>query len=189
MFIRKKFTTEAELINGCIKGDRKAQQHLYDLYCGRFLAICLRYIKDHDMAEDVMIEGFMRIFDKLPQYEEKGSFEGWMKKVIVRESLMALRKNKNLMLEIALDNHEEAKGTHYEINEMEAGELMEMIHELPLGYRTVFNLYAIEGYAHAEIGELLGISENTSKSQLSRARNLLKQKLADQHIKERRING
>ena len=112
-----------------------------------------------------------------------------MKKVIVREALMALRKNKNLMLEVALDQHEENHCNQYEWTGLEADELMEMIHDLPLGYRTVFNLYAIEGYAHAEISELLGISENTSKSQLSRARNLLKQKLADQHLNERRING
>jgi RNA polymerase sigma factor (sigma-70 family) len=189
MFIRRNFTTEAELISGCLKGDRRAQQHLYEQYSGRFLAICLRYIKDRDLAEDVMIEGFMRIFEKLSQYEEKGSFEGWMKKVIVRESLMTLRRNKNLMLEVALDDYEDAKGVHYEFNDLEAAELMEMIHDMPLGYRTVFNLYAIEGYAHAEISELLGISENTSKSQLSRARSLLKQKLAEQHQKERRIHG
>ncbi len=189
MFIRKNFTTEAELVKGCLKGDRRAEQYLYDQYCGKFLAICLRYIKDRDLAEDVMIEGFMRIFDKLPQYEAKGSLEGWMKKVIVRESLMALRRNKSLMLEVALDQHEATQGSHYEWKDLEAEELMGMIHDLPLGYRTVFNLYAIEGYAHAEISELLGISENTSKSQLSRARNLLKQKLADQHLKERRING
>ena len=189
MFIRRNFTTEAELIKGCLKGDRIAQHHLYEQYCGKFLAICLRYIKDRDLAEDVMIEGFMRIFDKLPQYQEQGSFEGWMKKVIVRESLMTLRKNKKLLLEVALDQHEESPGSHYEWRGLEAEELMAMIHDLPLGYRTVFNLYAIEGYAHAEISELLGISENTSKSQLSRARNLLKQKLADQHLKERRING
>jgi RNA polymerase sigma factor (sigma-70 family) len=189
MFIRRNFTTEAELVKGCLKGDRKAQQHLYDRYCGKFLAICLRYIKDRDLAEDVMIEGFMRIFDKLPQYKEQGSFEGWMKKIIVRESLMTLRKNKNLMLEVALELHEENHGNQYEWKGLEAEELLAMIQDLPLGYRTVFNLYAIEGYAHAEISELLGISENTSKSQLSRARNLLKQTLADQHVKERRING
>src|SRR5690554_6908847 len=189
MFIRKSFTTEAEVIKGCVSGDRKAQQHLYDQYGGRFLAICLRYIKDRHLVEDVMIEGFKRIFEKLAQFEEKGSFEGWMKKLMVREALMALRKNKNLLLEVALDNREEIQGHHYEVKDLEAGDLMGMIHELPVGYRTVFNLYAIEGYSHAEIGELLGISENTSKSQLSRARGLLKQKLAHQQLNERSSNG
>src|SRR5690554_127878 len=189
MFIRRNFTTEAEVIKGCIKGDRKAQQHLYDQYSGKFLAICLRYIKDRDVAEDVMIEGFMKIFGNLSKFEEKGSFEGWMKKLMIREALMALRKNKNWLLEVALDASEGTPGHHYEIKDMETADLMNMIYELPLGYRTVFNLYAIEGYAHAEINELLGISENTSKSQLSRARGLLKQKLALQQLNERSTNG
>ncbi len=189
MSIRRNFTTESEMISGCISGDRKAQQHLYDQYCGRFLAICLRYIKDRDLAEDVMIEGFMKIFEKLHQFEERGSLEGWMKKLMVREALMALRKNKNLMLEVALDIQEEIQGHHYEIRNMEAEELMEMIHALPLGYRTVFNLYALEGYSHAEIGDLLGISESTSKSQLSRARALLKQRLAQQQLNEKSTHG
>ncbi|MEX2591682.1 MAG: RNA polymerase sigma factor [Anditalea sp.] len=189
MFIRRSFTTEADIIKGCLKGERKAQQLLYEMYCGKFLALCIRYIKDRDMAEDVMIEGFMKIFQKLSQFKEKGSFEGWMKKIIIRESLIALRKHKNFGLEINLDSHEDFHVHHYESTDMEAAELMEMIQDLPLGYRTVFNLYAIEGFAHAEISELLGISENTSKSQLSRARSLLKQKLAEQQLIERRING
>lgn len=189
MFIRKEFTTEEKIIKGCIRGDRKAQQYLYDHNCGRFLALCLRYIKDRDLAEDVMIEGFMRIFEKLGQFEGKGNFEGWMKKIMVREALMALRKNKNLMLEVALDGHQHLYHHPSVLQEMESRELMDMIGELPLGYRTVFNLYAIEGYSHSEIGELLGISESTSKSQLSRARNALKQKLANLHYNERRING
>src|SRR5690606_17167232 len=115
MFIRRNFTTEAEIIKGCIKGDRKAQQHLYDDYCGRFLAICLRYIKDRDLAEDVMIDDFMRIFEKLSQFKEKGSFEGWMKKLMGREALMALRKNKNMMHEVTLDAQEGIQGHQYEI--------------------------------------------------------------------------
>lgn len=189
MFIRRSFTAEADIIKGCLKGERKAQQHLYEMYCGKFLALCLRYIKDRDMAEDVMIEGFMKIFQKLPQFEEKGSFEGWMKKIMVRQSLIALRQHKNLKLEVNLETYEDFPVQYYESTDIETAELMEMIQDLPLGYRTVFNLYAIEGFAHAEISELLGISESTSKSQLSRARGLLKQKLAEQQIKERGING
>ena len=188
MFIRSNFT-EAEIIKGCLGGDRKAQQCLYENFSGRFLAICLRYIKDRDMAEDAMIEGFMRIFQKLPQYEGKGSFEGWMKRVVVTEALTALRKNKNLAMEIAMDGQEDVLGHHDSHHSLEAAELMELIQGLPLGYRTVFNLYAIEGYAHAEIGELLGISESTSKSQLNRARSLLKQKLAIQQLNEGKTNG
>ncbi|WP_186754298.1 RNA polymerase sigma factor [Echinicola salinicaeni] len=189
MFIRKTFTTEADIIKGCLKGNRNAQKHLYDQYAGKFLIICRRYIKDRNMAEDVMIEGFMRIFDKLPQYEHKGSFEGWMKRIIVTQSLLALRKHQKLAMEVHLEHDLIAGNTKYESVDMEADELMEMISELPVGYKTVFNLYAIEGYTHAEISELLGIAENTSKSQLSRARALLKQKIAQLQLKERSING
>lgn len=189
MFIQRNFTTEADIIKGCLKGDRRAQQHLYEKYSGKFLAICLRYIKEREMAEDVMIAGFMKIFEKLPQFEEKGSFEGWMKKIIVNESLIALRKSKHLALELNLDFYDEVHGPQYEFRDLEASELMSMIQELPVGYRTVFNLYAIEGYTHGEISNLMGISENTSKSQLSRARGLLRQRLTVQQVNERRING
>ena len=188
MFIRRNLTTEADIIKGCLKGDRKAQQHLYEQYCGKFLAICMRYIKERDLSEDVMIGGFMKIFEKLPQFEEKGSFEGWMKKIMVRESLITLRKSKNMAL-VNLESYDDLQDHQYEFRDMEASELMEMIQGLPVGYRTVFNLYAIEGYTHAEISELMGISENTSKSQLSRARGLLKQRLTVQQLNGRRING
>lgn len=189
MLFRKTFTTETDIIKGCLKGERKAQQQLYEAYSKKFLAICMRYVKDRDHAEDVMIEGFMKIFEKLPQYEAKGSFEGWMKRIIVTQSLLTLRNNKNLNMEINTENHLETAESAYELNHLEAADLMELIKELPVGYRTVFNLYAIEGYSHSEIGDLLGITESTSKSQLNRARNVLKQKIADQQIKERRING
>ncbi|SMD46216.1 RNA polymerase sigma-70 factor, ECF subfamily [Aquiflexum balticum DSM 16537] len=189
MLFRKTFTTESDIIKGCLKGERKAQQQLYEAYSKKFLAICMRYVKDRDHAEDVMIEGFMKIFEKLPQYEAKGSFEGWMKRIIVTQSLLTLRNNKNLNMEINTENHLETAESAYELNHLEAADLMELIKELPVGYRTVFNLYAIEGYSHSEIGDLLGITESTSKSQLNRARNVLKEKIADQQIKERRING
>jgi RNA polymerase sigma-70 factor (ECF subfamily) len=189
MLFSKTFTTESDIIKGCLKGERKAQQHLYEVYSKKFLAICLRYVKDKDLAEDVMIEGFMKIYEKLPQFEAKGSFEGWMKRIIVTQSLLTLRNNRNLSMEVNIESQLEVSSAAYEINHLEAAELLELVHELPVGYRTVFNLYAIEGYSHAEIADLLGITESTSKSQLNRARNTLKQKIADQQIKERRING
>jgi RNA polymerase sigma-70 factor (ECF subfamily) len=149
----------------------------------------LRYIKDNDLAEDVMIESFMKIFEKLSQFESKGSFEGWMKRIIVTQALLTLRNNKNLNMEVNMENVSDLSNHHYELKHLEADELMDLVEVLPTGYRTVFNLYAIEGYSHAEIGELLGITESTSKSQLNRGRNLLKQKIAAQQLKERRING
>ncbi|TVP48801.1 MAG: sigma-70 family RNA polymerase sigma factor [Mongoliibacter sp.] len=189
MLFKKTFTTEKELLRGCLRAERKAQQQLYEQYSGKFLAICIRYVKDRDLAEDVMIEGFMKIFEKLTQFEEKGSFEGWMKRIIVTQSLLTLRNNKNLNMEVTMDSTLQVADTIYELKHLETAELMELIKELPVGYRTVFNLYAVEGYSHAEIADLLGITESTSKSQLNRARNVLKQKIADQQIKERRING
>lgn len=177
------------MINGCLRGDRKAQRLLYDQYAGKFLAVCIRYVKDRDTAEDVLVEGFMIIFEKLSQFEGKGSFEGWMKRIMVNQSLLTLRKNKNLAMEIDLDQHEDLKATGHEFNQLETEELLQMVATLPVGYRTIFNLYAIEGYSHKEIQELLGISESTSKSQFSRARNLLKNKLLLQQKYDKRRNG
>lgn len=189
MLFKKTFSTEEELIKGCLNGERKAQQALYEHYSKKFFAICLRYIKDRDQAEDVLIEGFMKIFEKLRQFENKGSFEGWMKRIIVTQALLSLRDNKYLLMEVNLENESDYKESAYELNHLEAEDLMELIKELPIGYKTVFNLYAIEGYSHLEIAELLGINESTSKSQLNRARNTLKQKIANLQLKERRLNG
>ncbi|RZS96763.1 RNA polymerase sigma factor [Cecembia calidifontis] len=190
MLFRKTFTTEQEIIKACLKNDRKAQEQLYQTYSRKFLAICIRYVKDRELAEDVLMEGFMKIFEKLPQFESKGSFEGWMKRIIVTQSLLTLRNSRHLNMEVVqVETHLEVQENSYELNHLEAADLMELIQELPVGYRTVFNLYAVEGYSHSEIGDLLGITESTSKSQLNRARNLLKQKIADIQTKERRING
>ncbi len=177
MFIRKTFTIEESILIGCLKGEIKAQRKLYEAYSGKFLALCCRYVKDRDLAEDVMIEGFMKIFDNLSQYEQKGSLEGWMRKVMVNQALLTLRKNKHLAMEINYDGHQDSLGACEIPADLEAEDLLRMVQELPVGYRTVFNLYAIEGYSHKEIQDLLGISESTSKSQLSRARALLQQKL------------
>lgn len=189
MFNRPDFSTEEGLIKGCLKGDRSAQRLLYDTYSGKFLGICLRYLKDREHAEDVMIESFMKIFEKLPQYQAKGSFEGWMKRIVVTQALMTLRSNRHLMMEVHIEGEYEYQNHHYELTHMEAAELMELVQSLPVGYRTVFNLYAIEGYSHQEIGELLGITESTSKSQLNRARNALKEKIASLQPKIKTNHG
>lgn len=178
MFSRLDFSTESGLIKGCLKGDRAAQRHLYERYSGKFLAICMRYLKDREHAEDVMIESFMKIFEKLPQFESKGSFEGWMKRIVVTQALMKLRSSRHLMMEVNLEFESDYQGQNYELTHLEAAELMDLVKSLPVGYRTVFNLYAIEGYTHQEIAEMLGITESTSKSQLNRARTALKEKIA-----------
>jgi RNA polymerase sigma-70 factor (ECF subfamily) len=169
--------TEAELIAACCQGNSSAQRQLYQRYAGRLFAICCRYVKDRMEAEDVFITGFNKIFTRLGQYRGEGSFEGWMKRIMVNEALSCLRRLKQLNLNTGL----EAVGMEAEYQPppdlLETGELLQMVAGLPSGYRTVFNLYAIEGYSHEEIGAMLGISENTSKSQLSRARALLAKQL------------
>lgn len=189
MFNRTNFSTEDGLLKGCLHGDRAAQRHLYESYSGKFLAICMRYLKDREHAEDVMIESFMKIFDKLPQYQSKGSFEGWMKRIVVTQALMKLRSNRHLMMEVNLEFEADYQDHQYELTHLEAAELMDLVKSLPVGYRTVFNLYAIEGYSHQEIADLLGITESTSKSQLNRARTALKEKIASLQPKTKTNHG
>ena len=174
-----KSTTEKELITGCQKGIGKAQQAVYEKYAPVMFGLCCRYIKDEMEAEDVMIYGFTKVFQKIDQYESKGSFEGWIRRIMVNEALTYIRRNKNMYLEVEIDKAEQEPDYNEIESHLEAEELLHMINELPIGYRTVFNLYAIEGYSHKEIAEILEINQNTSKSQLSRARNILQKKLLE----------
>lgn len=173
----QKSTLETDLIKACKKQNTKAQRMLYDKYASSMLGVCRRYIKGEMEAEDVMINGFMKVFSKIYLFEGKGSFEGWMKRIMINEALGYIRKHKAMYLEI------EAADKEPDIDkmstELEAKDLLKMVNELPSGYRTIFNLYAIEGYSHKEISKLLGINENTSKSQLSRARMHLRKKLLE----------
>ncbi len=168
---------ETELIEGCLRQNREAQHALYLIYSGKMYALCCRYVKDRMEAEDVLVIAFTKIFEKISQYKGDGSFEGWIRRVVVNESLTYLRRNKNMYLEV--DIEEAALEPSYQKleNQLEADDLMKVIEGLPVGYRTVFNLYAIDGFSHQEIADQLGISESTSKSQLSRARALLQKKL------------
>lgn len=169
------FKTEYDLAKAIKQGNKAAQNEFYNKYSSRMLGICVRYISDKMQAEDVMIEGFMKVFDKIDQFGFNGSFEGWVKRIMVNEALMFLRSRK--MIEIDLELVSDQSFHFAADNSLESDDLMNIINQLPTGYRTVFNLYAIEGYSHAEIAEKLGISEGTSKSQLSRARMLLQEKL------------
>ena len=172
-----KSSLETELIQGCKRQKAKTQRELYDKYSAIMLGLCRRYVKDVQEAEDVMIKGFMKVFAKINLYEGKGSFEGWIKRIMIHEALSYLRRNKSMYLETEIEAADKELDFDRLTNELEAKDLMDMINALPSGYRTIFNLYAIEGYSHKEIGELLEISSNTSKSQLSRARMYLKKKL------------
>lgn len=169
--------SEEQLIRSCLKKDRAAQQELYQNYASKMLGVCRRYVNDVDQAEDVMIQAFIKVFNKLDQFKFEGSFEGWIRRIMVNESLTFIRKNKNLYLEVDIEEaHREPDYTRLD-DHLQAEDLLKLIAQLPTGYRTVFNLYAIEGYSHKEIAERLKISQNTSKSQLSRARTLLQRNL------------
>lgn len=170
---------EQELIKGCLKRDRVAQKRLYDTFSSKMYALCCRYIKDSMEAEDVLITSFTKILDKIDQYKHEGSFEGWIRRIVVNESLTWLRRNRNMYLETELEAADYEPDYQSLSDNLEAEDLLKMIGELPSGYRIVFNLYAIDGYSHREIAEQLGISENTSKSQLSRARTYLQKLLTD----------
>jgi RNA polymerase sigma factor (sigma-70 family) len=167
------FTSEEQLVRACQKADPKAQKRVYEKYASKMLAICTRYLADEMEAEDVMIEGFMKVFDKINTFKLEGSFEGWIKRIMVNESLMAIRSKKKEGFSVGYEqiNYEQEPQTLQ--TGLEAHEILAIIEKLPTGFRTVFNLYAIEGYSHADIAKELGISEGTSKSQLSRARVIL----------------
>jgi RNA polymerase sigma-70 factor (ECF subfamily) len=139
-------------------------------------ALCLRYLRESDDAQDVLLKAFTKVFEHLPRFKGEGSFEGWVRRIVVNEALMFLRKHKHRHITIEL---EEAAASVEQYPQLEADDLLQLVQALPEGYRTVFNLHAIEGYAHAEIAEQLGISEGTSKSQLSRAKELLRQQIAN----------
>jgi RNA polymerase sigma-70 factor (ECF subfamily) len=177
---------EHELIEGCRRQNRQAQQALYELYSGKMYALCCRYVKDKMEAEDVLVVAFTKIFERIHQYKGDGSFEGWIRRVMVNESLGFLRKNKNMYVETDIEAAEREPNYEQLDSVLEAEDLMKLIEGLPTGYRVVFNLYAIDGYSHQEIGEQLGISENTSKSQLSRARVLLQKRLLELDIDQKK---
>ena len=175
----QKSTSETDLVKGCKRQKAKAQRMLYEKYAPTMLGLCRRYVRGEQEAEDVMINGFMKVFSKIDLFEGKGSFEGWMKRIMINESLGYIRKNKAMYLETDIEAADKEPDLDKLSTALETKDLLKMINELPSGYRTIFNLYAIEGYSHKEIGELLGINENTSKSQLSRARMQLQKKLLE----------
>lgn len=153
-----------------------AQENLYKLLSPTMMGICLRYTPDQDTAADVLQLGFIKVFQKLGDFRMEGSFEGWVKRIMVNTAIEAYRKNKRTLVTVSLDEVNEGD-QGFGLDHLETQDLLKMIQELPNGYRVVFNLYAIEGYSHKEIAAELGISEGASKSQLSRARTVLKEKI------------
>ncbi|MEO1437629.1 MAG: RNA polymerase sigma factor [Bacteroidota bacterium] len=175
---RTTFVTDAELITGCKRQDRKAQQDLYERFSPKMFSICKRYLKNQEDAEDVLVEGFFKVFDNISKFKGKGSFEGWIRRIIVNQCLMQIRKAHNFKLTVEINNIELPNERNAQ-DKLQELDILNLLNDLPTGYRTVFNLYVIEGYKHREIAEMLGISINTSKSQLilakERMRKLLKQ--------------
>ena len=170
---------ENDWIEGCKRQNRDAQRTIYEFYSGKMYSLCCRYIKDKMEAEDILVVSFTKIFNRIDQFKGEGSFEGWLRRIIVNEALTYLRKNKSMYLETDIEVADREPNFESLENQLEAEDLLKMIEGLPTGYRIVFNLYAIDGFSHQEIADQLGISESTSKSQLSRARGLLQKRLLE----------
>lgn len=163
--------TDDQLITECMKNHAGAQKLLFEKYAKKMMGVCLRYVTDYDEGQDILQEGFIKIFQKINTYEGKGSLEGWIRRIMVNTALDYLRKNKDQKLQLEINDETSVISTETSAMEnLHARELLALIQALPAGFRTVFNLYAIEGYSHKEIGVMLGISESTSKSQYARAR-------------------
>ena len=177
------------IINGCLENKRRSQEELFRLYYGKMITICMRYTSDRDTAEEVLQEGFIKIFDKLEAFDYKGSFEGWIRRIMCNTAIDNIRKNKR---KPTLTDNENDFKIGYENPIIEAEELefievkaeiaLEAINKLSPAYKAVFNLYVMEEYTHKEIGEILGISEGTSKSNLSKAKMNLKQILKEKFM-------
>ena len=170
---------EIQLINGCKRNEGKSQKTLYDLYARKMMAVCMRYVNRREVAEDILQEGFIKVFTSIGTYNFSGSFEGGIRRIFVNTALEYLRKNDVLRETVGLEDpgiFTEADPSA--IDRLSANELIEIIAQLPTGFRTVFNMFAIEGYSHKEIAETLGITESTSRSQFTRAKKLLQKKLS-----------
>ncbi len=170
--------SDEEIRKGCLRNSSKAQKALFMRYHGVFQGICLRYGKDRAEVEDVLIEGFTRIYKNMKSYNGKGSFEGWMKRIIINTAIDNFRKNKkHYYHEDILEYEDKFSQEPLVIENFSVEDILKTIQDLPPGYRIVFNLYAIEGFSHKEIAEKLGISANTSKTQLLKARKKLQVQL------------
>lgn len=168
-----------QIIKASVDGDRKAQERLFNIYAGKMMTVCRRYAKNEAEAEDFLQEGFIRVFTFLNSYESTGSFDAWVRKVFVNTALKQLSKKS---IPIEFDADESYSVTSYEVDvvsKLSELEILRVLEELPMGYKTVFNLFVIEGYNHKEIAEMLNIEEGTSRSQLVKARKLLQEKITE----------
>ena len=175
----EEFKNEQQLISGCQDGNRKAQKMLYELYSGKMMGVCLRYCKERETARDLLHDGFLKVFSHIADYEGKGSFEGWIRRIMVNTALEYIRKQSdegykmNIEEAYTLSNNDIGA-----LEKMQADEIISLIQELPAIYRTVFNLFIIEGYSHKEIADEMNITESSSRVYLTRAKQLLKDMLS-----------
>jgi RNA polymerase sigma factor (sigma-70 family) len=177
MFLEHKYTID-DLVKRCKANERKAQELLYKQFASKMLGVCFRYATDRMEAEDMLQNGFIKVFQKIADYRDEGSFEGWVRRIMVHSSIEYYRKH-NKMLQVAdlEDASQEPSDNPLATANIAAKDLLILIQRLSPGYRIVFNLFAIEGYSHKEIAAITGITEGASKSQLSRARAVLKQQI------------
>lgn len=177
--------TEQTILVGCLNNDPSAQRELYNRYSPKMLSVCYRFGNSREDAEDMLQEGFIKIFTQIHTFQNKGAFEGWIRRIIVHTCINFLKKNKKFSNSIDLD-----QADYLEVKEetmpsvMQARQIIECIRQLPLGYRTVLNLYAMEGYSHKEIADMLDIEESTSRSQYTRAKVMLEGILIKKRIIE-----
>ncbi|MBP6824996.1 MAG: RNA polymerase sigma factor [Saprospiraceae bacterium] len=165
--------SETEIIRGCLRGSAQCQRVLYERFAGKMYAVCLRYARTPADAADILQEGFLKVFSKLEQFQFQGSFEGWIRRIMVNTALRTYQKQR---FDHEYSGYEQLPDSPVDpdaISTLSEAELMRVINQLPEGYRVVFNLVAIEGYSHAEVAETLGIQESTSRSQLTKARRWL----------------
>ena len=179
--------SEAEMIEGCLAGSRAMQKRLYEHFAGRMMAVCLRYAQTTFEAEDVLQEGFVTVFSKLSSFRRECPLEFWIRRIMINAALRQHRRNSSLVAMSEGEYPVDLQDEEFTLSNYAFEELLGMVQELAPRYRMVFNLFAIEGYGHKEIGELLGISEGTSKSQYARARAILKTKL--ERLDAHRTNG
>lgn len=184
--------SDRKIIEGCLAGKRKAFSQLYNKYAALMMAMCMRYCKNLAEAEDVLQDGFIKVFQNIHKFRGDGSFEGWMKRIIINTAINNYHTSIKYYNQEDIDAIHETNDLDYDNEETDLrlngsitkDKLMNLIQSLPEGYKMVFNLFAIEGYTHKEIAEILGISENTSKSQLMKARRTLKRKIGEMQKNE-----
>jgi RNA polymerase sigma-70 factor (ECF subfamily) len=173
--------TEYQLIKACIKEDAASQKEVFDRYSGRMMTVCLRYARSSADAEDILQDAFIKVFDKMHQFKFEGSFEGWIRRIVVNTALKkySLRRYEKEVVGYEIKDKDESSVEASAYSDLTAKELMDLINMLPSGYKLIFNLYVIEGYQHDEIAEMLGIQPGTSRSQLVKARNMLQKQILE----------